>query len=181
MVVATVALAACSSAGVLGSASPLAGGGDVRQSVARAAQTVSVTPAGRSVMLPGTIVAAVHSAAGPGFVMGNPLRQPRVFLSDDANNVVDIYDPNDKQLVGQLTGFDQPQGLATSRDGTLYVADTGNSQVEVYDQPYSTTPSETLADTGEYPAAVAVSDRGVLAVVNMVDTTGKPGNVIFYP
>jgi hypothetical protein len=71
--------------------------------------------------------------------------------------------------------------LATSRDGTLYVADTGNSQVEVYDQPYSTTPSETLADTGEYPAAVAVSDRGVLAVVNMVDTTGKPGNVIFYP
>jgi hypothetical protein len=103
----------------------------------------------------------------------------KIFISDAANNVVNIYNPKGKQLA-QLTGFSEPQGLATDGKGNLYVADTANSRIQIYAPPYTKAP-KSLADSGQYPAGVAVFNNGaVIAVTNIISTSGGAGSVTIY-
>jgi hypothetical protein len=95
----------------------------------------------------------------------------KIFVT--VNNVVNIYNPSGKQL-GQLTGFSEPQGLATDGKGNLYVADTGNSRIQVYAPPYTKKP-KTLSDPGQYPVCVSVLNDGEFVAV-----TNLPGSVTFY-
>jgi len=88
----------------------------------------------------------------------------KIFVS--ANNVVNIYDASGKQL-GQLTGFSGPQGLATDGKGNLYVADTGNTRIQIYAPPYTKMP-KTLSDPGQNPVGVSVLNSGeFVAVMNI--------------
>jgi sugar lactone lactonase YvrE len=105
----------------------------------------------------------------------------KIFVSDAANNVVDIYNTAGKQLA-QLTGFSEPQGLATDSKGNLYVADTANSRIQVYAPPYTKTP-KSYADSGQYPAGVSVTIVGkvtYVGVTNIISTSGGPGSVTIY-
>jgi hypothetical protein len=105
----------------------------------------------------------------------------KIFVSDAVNNVVNIYNPAGKQLA-QLTGFSEPQGLATDSKGNLYVADTANSRVQIYAPPYTKTP-KSLSDSGQYPAGVSVKIVGkvtYVAVTNIISTSGGPGSVTIY-
>ena len=103
----------------------------------------------------------------------------KIFVSDAADNVVDIYNTSGKQL-GQITGFSEPQGLAADAKGNLYVADTANSRIQVYAPPYTKSP-KTLSDPGQYPVDVSVLNNGeFVAVANIISTSGGPGNVILY-
>lgn len=105
----------------------------------------------------------------------------KIFVSDAANNVVDIYNTAGKQLA-QLTGFSEPQGLATDSKGNLYVADTANSRIQVYAPPYTKTP-KSYADSGQYPAGVSVKIVGkvtYVGVTNIISTSGGPGSVTIY-
>jgi hypothetical protein len=104
---------------------------------------------------------------------------PKIFVSDAVNNVVNIYNPAGKMLA-QLTGFSEPQGLATDAKGNLYVADTVNSRIQIYAPPYNKAP-KSLSDPGQYPAGVAVLNNGeFIAVTNIIDTNGGPGSVLLY-
>jgi NHL repeat len=96
----------------------------------------------------------------------------KIFVSDALNNVVDIYNPAGKQLA-QLTGFSQPQGLATDLKGNLYVADTNNSQILVFAPPYKKAP-KVLADPGYFPAGVAVVTIGKATYVGVTNICSAP-------
>jgi sugar lactone lactonase YvrE len=103
----------------------------------------------------------------------------KVFISDAANNVVNIYNTSGKQLA-QLTGFAEPQGLATDAKGNLYVADTENSRIVIYAPPYKKI-TKTLSDSGQYPAGVSVFNNGaVIGVTNIISTSGGAGSVTIY-
>jgi hypothetical protein len=96
----------------------------------------------------------------------------KIFVSDAANNVVNIYNPSGKQLA-QLTGFSQPQGLATDAKGNLYVADTNNSQILVFKPPYNKAPKK-LADPGYFPAGVNVVTIGTTTYVGVTNICSAP-------
>ena len=96
----------------------------------------------------------------------------KIFVSDALDNVVNIYNTSGKQLA-QLTGFSQPQGLATDLKGNLYVADTNNSQIVVYAPPYNKAPKK-LADPGYFPAGVAVLTIGTVTYVGVSNICSAP-------
>jgi hypothetical protein len=101
-----------------------------------------------------------------------------IIVSDDSNNVVDVFDAAGNETA-QLTGFSEPQGLAVDKQGNLYVADTNNSRIQIYAPGLSGSPT-TIADTGEYPANVAVDKKGNIAVTNIISTSDGPGSVSFF-
>ena len=96
----------------------------------------------------------------------------KIFVSDASNNVVDIFNTSGK-MIGQLTGFSQPQGLATDLKGNLYVADTNNSQILVFAPPYKKAPKK-LADPGFFPAGVAVMTVGSTTYVGVSNICSAP-------
>jgi len=102
----------------------------------------------------------------------------KIYVSDAVNNVVDIFNVTGT-LIGVLSGFSQPQGLAVDRQGNLYIADTNNSQIAVYDSGGQK--EAPLADPGEYPVGVDVADNGTVGVTNIcsVPSCGQ-GNIVYY-
>jgi hypothetical protein len=108
-----------------------------------------------------------------------------IFVSDAANGVINIYAQAGKnqKSVGQITGLTEPQGITTDEKGDLYVANTNSSNVLVYAPPYTGKPELTITDTREFPAAVAVSRTGVVAVTNICNAPTcllSTGNVAIY-
>ena len=111
--------------------------------------------------------------------------KPLIFVSDAADGVIDIYPQAGKnqKMVGQITGLTQPQGIATDKNGDLYVANTNSSNVLVYAPPYTAAPKMTITDAGEFPADVAVSNAGVVAITNICSAPKcrlNTGNVVLY-
>jgi hypothetical protein len=111
--------------------------------------------------------------------------KPLIFVSDVADGVVNIYPQGGKsqKQVGQITGLKEPQGIATDAQGNLYVANTNASNILVFAPPYTKGPSFTIPDAGEYPADVAISSAGVVAVTNICNAPHcvvDSGNVTFY-
>jgi len=102
-----------------------------------------------------------------------------VAVSDDGTNTVDIFDESGT-LQATLTGFSEPQGLTSDRKGTLYIADTENSQIQVWASPYSG-PSTPWADPGQFPVGVDVRNNGAFgAVTNIITSDDGPGSVSIY-
>ncbi len=101
-----------------------------------------------------------------------------IIVSDASDNVVDIFNAKRKQTA-QLTGFSQPQGLALDKAGNLYVADTGNSRIQVYAAGFKGMPT-TINDPGEFPASVAIDSKGNLGVTNILTASYGPGSVSFF-
>jgi len=120
----------------------------------------------------------------PSFMDGDAAGKPLIFVSDAANGVVDIYPQAGKnqKKVGQITRLAEPQGITSDTSGNLFVANTNGSNVLVYAPPY-TKATLTITDTGEFPADVAVSTAGVVAVTNICSAPGceaSTGSVSFY-
>jgi DNA-binding beta-propeller fold protein YncE len=129
-------------------------------------------------------IAGVQSDARPflglGYMDAGAKRVSHVFVSDATGDVVDVF-AGTKQT-GQITGFNEPQGLATDLAGTLYVANTDANNVEEFAPPYSNTPTAIISDGSGSPVAVAVSSNGIVAVLNICSgpSCSLPGNVAFY-
>ncbi|MBD5656612.1 MAG: hypothetical protein IAI50_15745, partial [Candidatus Eremiobacteraeota bacterium] len=100
-------------------------------------------------------------------------------VSDAENNVVDIFNSSGK-LIAQLSNFSEPQGLASDIDGNLYIADTSNSQIQIYAAGFKGK-ATILADPNQYPVGVDSFNRGqFVAVTNIISTSGGAGSVIIY-
>ncbi|MGA8795672.1 MAG: hypothetical protein WB526_01225 [Candidatus Cybelea sp.] len=145
-------------------------------------------PSGRtdnSVLAP-TIARIAHAPVKtPSFMDPGAAGKPLIFVSDAADGVIDIYPQSGKnqKMVGQITGLTQPQGITTDKKGDLYVANTNSSNVLMYAPPYTGAPKMTFSDTHEFPADVAVSSAGVVAITNICDAPKcrlNTGNVVFY-
>lgn len=100
-------------------------------------------------------------------------------MSDLGRDTVNAYTPAGK-LVAKITGFHQPQGLATDASGNIYVVNTLASNVLVYKNDYKTRIS-TLNNAGELAIGVGVDlTTGLIGVTNAGTKAGAPGSVEFY-
>jgi hypothetical protein len=95
---------------------------------------------------------------------------PIVFASNLNNDVVG-YSQKTGSTIETLSGFNEVDGLATDRYGSLYVPSQLQHAVFVY--PYlSGTPSLTLSTPSNDPTDVAVSRRGQVCVVEANSSSG---------
>ena len=179
--VALAMLAGCAggnSTAALSPSAPAVGGQSVQRQIAPAARSNSV--------LPPNVARISHSpVATASFMDPDAAGKPLIFVSDAADGVVDIYNQAGKnqKSVGQITGLKEPQGITTDKQGDLYVADTNSSEVLVYAPPYTGKPMLTITDTREFPADVAVSSAGVVAVTNICSAPAcqlSTGSVAIY-
>ncbi|MFY9885777.1 MAG: hypothetical protein WAK15_13500, partial [Candidatus Cybelea sp.] len=176
-IAALVILAGCSGGGA---GAPAASSAFSQQSVG--VQSMSVgqqVSQSSSVLRPG--VPELHSNLPATAFVSNEISAKggaSIIVSDATDNVVDIFNVAGRQTA-QLTGFSQPQGLALDTAGDLYVADTGNSRIQVYTAGFKGTPT-TINDPGESPASVTIDSKGNLGVTNILTTSGGPGSVSFF-
>jgi hypothetical protein len=152
--------------------------GSTTQSVARRmASLASVLPPGmQQRLLPPRIASPVA-----GFGQANPAcpKANLAFISDAGTNQVFLAN-HVGECGNPLNGFNEPQGLAVDRLGNLWVANTGANNILKYAPPYNGAPVATLNDPGGYPADVCVDLNGNVAVTNIIDINGGPGNIVFY-
>jgi hypothetical protein len=138
-----------------------------------------------SLLAPGVVRISHEPIATASFLDPKAGGKPLVFVSDSANGVIDIYPQAGKrpELIGQITGLTEPQGITTDKSGNLYVANTNSSNVLVYAPPYTGAPTMTIPDPGEFPADVAVSSAGVIAITNICSAPNcllDSGNVMIF-
>lgn len=107
-------------------------------------------------------------------------RAPRIlFVSDYGVNDVYMFLMPDMKLKGTLTGFSGPQGMCTDSSGNIWITNTNTSQIFQYSR--TGTLLKTLSDPNEYPVGCSVNrTNGDLAVSNIINTSGYPGNVTIY-
>jgi hypothetical protein len=174
-------------AGCSGGSSPAAfspggpgvGGQSAQRQIASAGRTDN------SLLAP-TIARVSHApVATASFMDPGAAGKPLIFVSDAADGVIDIYPQSGKnqKMVGQITGLTQPQGITTDKKGDLYVANTNSSNVLVYAPPYTGKPKMTISDSTEFPADVAVSSAGIVAITNLCNAPNcrlNTGNVVLY-
>ncbi len=103
-----------------------------------------------------------------------------LYVSDPATDDVQIFAFPSGAPVGTLTGFAQPQGECTDKNGDVFVANTQASNVLEFAHG-GTQPIAILADPGQYPVACSVNPRtGDLAVSNAFDTNFYGAGVSVY-
>jgi hypothetical protein len=102
-----------------------------------------------------------------------------IALSDRNNNVVDIVNPAGT-LIGELTGFNGPQGMASDIKGDLYIADSVNSRIVIYEAGFQN-PPRYISDPGQDVIAVdSFSNGAYVAVANIVGSGNAPGSISIY-
>jgi sugar lactone lactonase YvrE len=103
-----------------------------------------------------------------------------IYVVDQVNNSVYEINPSPVSLVGSplttwnSTGgsapssFSGPEGIAVDTNGNVYIADTGNDYVEVFNSSLSTTPVTEFGGSGSFnnPSAVAVDGSGNIYVAD---------------
>jgi hypothetical protein len=123
----------------------------------------------------GTLVPATHSS----WIQPDAKKKPLLYVSSVLSNDVYVYSYADQQLVGTLTGFEEPYGLCADKMGDVWIVDDGHQQVVEYKHG-GASPIATLSDPGEYPEGCSVDPTtGNLAVTNFYSTSGN-GSVAIY-
>jgi hypothetical protein len=123
-----------------------------------------------------------QGAKGSSFMDPGAAGKPLVFLSDVSTGNVSIFLQKGKhKMVGQITGLGAPLGIAIDVADNLYISNQDSFAVAslVYAPPYTGAPILTLNGTGS-PQGVAVSAKGVVAVMNFCDSSGCEYDVSFY-
>jgi hypothetical protein len=122
----------------------------------------------------------LNGANGSSFMDPGAVGKPLVFLSDVSTGDVSVFLQSGKhKMVGQITGLGAPLGIAVDVADNLYVANQNGTTVQVYAPPYTRAPILTLNGTG-YPQGVAVSAKGVVALMNFCDSSACEYEVSFY-
>jgi DNA-binding beta-propeller fold protein YncE len=175
-------LAGCSggnSSAVFSPGGPSVGGQSAQRQIASAGRIDNS-------LLPPAIARISHEPiATASYIDPRAIGTSLIFVSDAANGVIDIYPlaGKNQKMVGQITGLTQPQGITTDKNGNLYVANTNSSNVLVYAPPYTGAPKMTISEPREFPADVAVSSTGIVAITNICNAPHcrlNTGNVKIY-
>jgi hypothetical protein len=126
---------------------------------------------------------ASHGSIGGSWVLPEAKSQDLLYISDLIGQVVDIYTYHKHKLVGELTGFFNPEGLCVDKAGDVYVTnDTsyGVHQISEYAHG-STTALRTINDPNGRVNGCSVDPKtGDLAVTNLWGATDHQGNVTVY-
>ena len=98
----------------------------------------------------------------------------------NADGTVIVYTYWQKTLVGQLTGFNSPQGECVDKNNNVYITDAGNEDIVEYAHA-GKKPLRTIDDSPYVPVACAVDvTTGNLAVANESGGSSGEGNVAVY-
>jgi hypothetical protein len=97
-----------------------------------------------------------------------------LYISDWANDVVNVYDYKSGQAVGQLTGFDEPYGQCVDDRGNVFITNYGSGETMEFAHG-GASPLKTFFTDGT-PLGCSVDRDGDLAV-----TSFDPGNVTVFP
>jgi hypothetical protein len=103
----------------------------------------------------------------------------QTIVSDSNTNTVSVYGADGRRHALLSSGLSQPEGITTDAAENLYVANAQLHNVVVYSKPYRSI-GLTLDDPNEYPTDVAVSNVGVVGVMNIQSTAGTGGAVVIY-
>ena len=130
--------------------------------------------------LAGPVPPSVHRDLHKSWVSPDVRKAPRLlFISDVDTDDVYIFKMPAMKLKGTLTGFDQPSGMCSDRNGNIWVTNTKSAQITQYSRGGILL--KTLDDSGYYPVGCAVNKKnGDLAVANIRTTSDAPGNVTVY-
>jgi hypothetical protein len=103
-----------------------------------------------------------------------------LFVSDASTGDVYLYKLPGLDVVGRLTGFDQPQGECSDTKGDVWVTDA-NGQT-IYELSHQGKLEARLSDTSGYPVGCAWdASTGNLAVMNLFGLNSTAGAVLIYP
>jgi DNA-binding beta-propeller fold protein YncE len=121
-----------------------------------------------------------HRAGGAGSWMSPKAGKTELlYVSSVLTGDVYVYSYSNQQLMGTLTGFEQPYGLCADKAGNVWIVNDGASEIVEYAHG-GTSPIATLSDPGEYPEGCSVDPvTGNLAVTNFYSTSGA-GSVSIY-
>jgi hypothetical protein len=106
-------------------------------------------------------------------------RAPRLlFVSDDDLNDVLIFTMPAMQLKGTITGFSEPQGMCSDKQGNVWVANTGTQQGLKYSRTGQLIGS--VSDPLGYPVGCAVNPtNGDLALTDIFGVSRNGGVEIY--
>jgi hypothetical protein len=172
-------LAGCSGGGRSSSPLPLSPADSVHEPASRSIDASNRRNADpTSVLLP-----SVHRVSRPdlstGFADVDAATKAALIVSDSGTGDVDVFSTKGK-LVATIPGFAEPQGMAGTKAGSFYVANTAASTIPLYKNDYKTVLA-TLSDPNEYPVDVSYEETaGIVAVTNIVSTSDGAGSVSFY-
>jgi len=105
-----------------------------------------------------------------------------LYVSDTATNDVYVFSYPKGRLVGTLTGFDNPQGLCSDRNGDVFIANSAGEETLEYAHG-GKAPIQTLYDPPRSPEGcavdpvtgnLAVSEGGSETLAIYAKATGKP-------
>jgi len=102
-------------------------------------------------------------------------RTALVYVSDQANNLIDVFDRGGNLQYTISSGLNEPAGLSVDAQHNLWVANPGANDVLVFPRG-SMDPARTLNDTNQ-PNDVAVCDDGTAFVADSLNQ----GGVAVYP
>lgn len=117
------------------------------------------------------------------WVAPGSVSQDLLYVSDEGTNDVYIYSWPQGKLVGTLTGISYPQGECVDKAGNIFVTSIGvNLRSHIYEYAHGGTKRVAkLNDLDVYPHGCAVDPTtGNLAVTNLENVRGGPGNVAIY-
>jgi hypothetical protein len=117
---------------------------------------------------------AVHRDHRPTWISPDARKERQLlFVSDNPSASVAMFSLPKLDLVGTITGFDEPQGLCADGSGNIWVADTAATRV--YEYSRSGVLLNTIWDYYGYPASCAINPRnGELAVLDIFENVA-PG------
>jgi hypothetical protein len=89
-----------------------------------------------------------------------------LFVSDVTAGDVDMFSLPDLTLKGTITGFAEPQGMCSDKNGNVWVADTGVARV--YEYSHTGALLHTIRDGYGFPASCAIDPKnGHLTVLDI--------------
>jgi hypothetical protein len=106
---------------------------------------------------------------------------PLVYVSDQQNQAVIIFNAKTGAVLGQLAGvgMDWPQGIFVDQHHNLWV--TNQDGHNVFEFPRgATSPSVTLDDSTGYPTDVTVCRNGTVYVTNNTNISNGTGSIEVY-
>jgi hypothetical protein len=133
----------------------------------------------------GALSGSAHYARGTSWILPDAKKSDLLYISDLIGQVVDIYTyGKGYKLVGQLTGFFNPEGLCVDKKGDVYVTNTTNvGGYEIIEYAHGgTSPMRTLNDPDGRPNGCSVDPTtGNLAVADFWGHSETIGNVAVFP
>lgn len=122
-------------------------------------------PTGAPGAMPQSRAIVAHADRSGSWMLPEAKDDDLLYVSDYSNRIVSVFSYPAGTLVGTLTGFEDPYGLCSDKEGDVFVVD--QVAMDIYEYAHGgSSPIATLNDSSNYPLGCAVDPTtGNLAAV----------------